>query len=138
MSEKVEALKNTLRTILEEAQLPFVDDGKRLRIRRGSTAVFLSAKDWTSGHTLAEMLCPVLHGVKRSEAVLEELNRLNFALYFGKAYWHENGIWIAHTLLGDHIDPEELVTALGLIATVADKIDEELKEKFGGERWIDA
>lgn len=42
-----------------------------------------------------------------------------------------------HTLLGDFLDPDELLTALGAVANTANDLDDKVKERFGGERWID-
>jgi hypothetical protein len=42
-----------------------------------------------------------------------------------------------HTLLGDYLDPEELKQAVGAVATTADDLDEEIQDRFGGERWVD-
>ena len=138
MPTPVEALHEKLVGFLTRASLPFtVIDGQRVRVQRGSTAVFLKSSSWAAGHTIVELVCPVLKGVERTPALLEKLNEMNGGLYFGKAYWHEGGVWLAHNLLGDHVDPDELVTAVGMLATVADRTDDELKSTFGGQRWIE-
>jgi hypothetical protein len=49
---------------------------------------------------------------------------------------HANLVF-THTLLGDYLDPEELKQAVGAIATTADELDEEIQDRFGGERWVD-
>jgi hypothetical protein len=46
-------------------------------------------------------------------------------------------IVFSHTLLGDYLDPEELRNAIGAIATTSDEIDDEIQDRFGGERWMD-
>lgn len=138
MPNPVDALHEKLVGFLTRASLPCtVLENHRIRVQRGSTAVFLKASTWAAGHTIVELVCPVLKGVERTHALLEKLNELNTTLYFGKAYWHEGGVWLAHNLLGDHVDPEELVTALGMMATVADRTDDGLKSDFGGQRWIE-
>jgi len=42
-----------------------------------------------------------------------------------------------HTLLGDFLDPAELVSAVGAIVTTADEFDEIVRDKFGGKRYTD-
>jgi hypothetical protein len=42
-----------------------------------------------------------------------------------------------HTLLGDYLDEEELHWALYQLLNTADKLDDELKQKFGGKRLAD-
>ena len=42
-----------------------------------------------------------------------------------------------YTLAGDNLDPGELKNALFMVATTADKKDDELQAKFGGKRIED-
>lgn len=44
-------------------------------------------------------------------------------------------VFMTHTLLGDYLDAEELRSAAFGIAVAADEIDDEIKSKFGGERF---
>jgi hypothetical protein len=41
-------------------------------------------------------------------------------------------LYFRETLLADHLDEAELHTAVAAVAVTADKIDEEMKAKFGG------
>jgi len=133
----VEEVHKHIVDILNEAKVSFEQSKGRIRVVKGSAAVFIKVESWIKDHTIVELVCPVLKGVERTPALLEKLDRLNFGLFFGKAYTHDNGVWIAHNLLGDHLDPEELLAALGLIVRVADKLDDELKGEFGGQRYSD-
>lgn len=138
MSTNVDELRKTIEEFLTSAGVTFKTRGDRISVQRGSTAVFIRPTTWTEEHTLVELLVPVLTGIEKSHELLEELNRLNMGLYFGKAYWYDQGVWIAHYLLGDHLDANELIAAVGMLATVADKLDDEWKGKFGGARWIES
>jgi hypothetical protein len=42
-----------------------------------------------------------------------------------------------HTLLGDYLDPAELVTAVGAVMYTADDLDEVVHTRFGGKRFSD-
>jgi hypothetical protein len=44
---------------------------------------------------------------------------------------------VRHTLLGDHLQLEEIRLALALVATEADRLDDFVVEKFGGKRFSD-
>jgi hypothetical protein len=138
MATNVQELRTTIETFLTEANIPFRERGDRVSVRRGSSAVFLRAANWADSHTVVELLSPVLTDIEKTPALLEKLNEINMALYFGKAYWHDKSVWIAHNLLGDHVDRDELIAAVGMIGTVADKLDDDLKARFGGTRWIDS
>jgi hypothetical protein len=131
----VEEVHQRIIDVLNEANVSFGTKADRLFIRQGSAAVFIKVEAWLNDHTVVELVCPVLKNVERSTALLEKLDQLNKGLFFGKAYTHDNGVWLAHNLLGDHLDPEELLAALGLLARVADKLDDELKGSFGGQRF---
>jgi hypothetical protein len=133
----VEEVHQRIVDVLNEAEVPFTTRADRLCIRQGSAAVFLKVEAWLNNHTVVELVCPVLKGVDRTPGLLEKLDQLNKGLFFGKAYTHDQGVWLAHNLLGDHLDPEELLAAVGLLARVADKIDDELKGQFGGQRFTE-
>lgn len=133
----VEEVRNRIIEVLNEAEVSYGTKGDRIYIRQGSAAVFIKVESWLNDHTVVELVCPVLKNLERSAALLEKLDQLNKGLFFGKAYTHDNGVWLAHNLLGDHLDPEELLAALGLLARVADRIDDELKGEFGGQRFTD-
>jgi hypothetical protein len=42
-----------------------------------------------------------------------------------------------HNLLGDFLDPDEIMVALSAVAQTSNELDDVIKERFGGERWID-
>lgn len=131
----VEEVHNHIVAILTEADISFTLKAERLCIKQGSAAVFIRAEAWLNNHVIVELLCPVLKDIERPANLLEKLNDLNRGLFFGKAYTHDKGVWLAHNLLGDHLDPEELIATVGLLARVADKLDDDLKGTFGGKRF---
>ena len=138
MSQSIQELRQTIEQYLNEGNVPFRDRGPRISVRRGSSAVFIRPNLWAEQHTVVELLSPVLADIDESPALLSRLNEINKGLYFGKAYWHDRGVWIAHNLLGDHVDRDELLAAVGVLGTVADRLDDDLKSEFGGTRWIDS
>jgi hypothetical protein len=137
MASTVEAVQVRIRELLQEAGYPFVEDQGLVRVDRGSSAVFLRVVAWKDRYTLVELLSPVVRGVVRTEGLLEALNEQNQKLYFGKAYLRKDEVWLAHNLLGDRLDREELIASVGMLAVVADHLDDELKGRFGGQRWTD-
>ncbi len=137
MSTKVEEVQQRVVEILAASGYPHAVDGARVRVERGSSAVFISAHEWQERYVMIELLSPVLSGVAVSEGLMQKLNALNEKLYFGKVYWRDGEVWLAHNLLGDHLDNAELIASVGMIAVVADRIDDELQKRFGGRRWRD-
>jgi hypothetical protein len=138
MAMQVSEVERRVVEILKGAGYPFAQEEGRCRVERGSTAVFISAHAWQDRYTIIELVCPVLNGVDVTEDLLKRLNELNEKLYFGKAYWRNREVWIAHNLLGDHLDSDELIACVGMMAVVADHLDDELKARFGGQRWREA
>ena len=47
-------------------------------------------------------------------------------------------VLLSHNMIGDNVDRDELLAAVGVLGTVADRLDDELKKEFGGTRWIDS
>jgi len=63
---------------------------------------------------------------------------------FGSCTWNPNPaepplgmVSFDYAILGDYLDSEELSTALGAVITVANELDEQLQEQFGGKRFVD-
>ena len=131
----VSEVEGRVREILKAAACPFTEDKDRVRVEFGSSAVFITVRLWQDRYTIVELLCPVLAGVPQSEPLLLRLNELNQTLYFGKAYIRDGEVFLAHTLLGDHLDSDELTACVKLMAVVSDQLDDELKARFGGRRW---
>ena len=44
-------------------------------------------------------------------------------------------VTFSHNLLGDYLDAEELMYAVGGVASSADELDDELVAKFGGRTF---
>lgn len=137
MATKTEEVQARIEEILAASGYPYAVEDGRARIERGSTAVFIAAREWQDRHVIVELVCPMLGDVDRSAELLDKLNELNAGLYVGKAYWRNREVWLAHNLLGDFLDAEELLASVGMMAVVADKIDDELQQRYGGRRWRD-
>lgn len=110
----------------------------------GLTMRFSSAMLWLSfveiGHqTVIALRAPVLRQVPleaQGPALLARLNELNCRSHFGKwaLYAEEQLVALEYDLLGDHLQENELMTAVVRIARLADQQDDVLQEEFGGLR----
>jgi hypothetical protein len=49
----------------------------------------------------------------------------------------EGAVWFNHNLLGEHMTGEELETTLAAVAQTADRLDDEIKSRFGGRLYIE-
>ena len=112
-----------------------------------STRVNVGVVDWGTNKdgdpsSLVQVTCPILWEVDPTPALFEFIARQSY--YFGHVTAHDDSsapgklfLLMSHTLLGDYLDEEELSSALYAILGTADKLDDELKEKFGGKRLAD-
>ena len=94
--------------------------------------------------SLVQLSAPILWEVDPSPALYEWIAREGGKYYFGHVTAYDDSsaagklfLNMSHTLLGDYLDEEELHWALYAILGTADKLDDELKEKFGGKRLAD-
>jgi hypothetical protein len=64
----------------------------------------------------------------------------NHTLGFG-AFSYDTGnraVWLRHTLLGTTLDGPELQTAVAAVATTAARLDQPIRDRFGGRTFADA
>jgi hypothetical protein len=107
----------------------------------------VSVTDWGTDkngdpQTLVQLSSPILWEVEPTPALFEYIARSSY--YFGHITVYDDSdapgklfLLMSHTLLGDYLDEEELSSALYAILGTADKLDDELKQKFGGKRLAD-
>ena len=112
-----------------------------------STRVNVSVTDWGTNKdgdpsSLVQLSCPILWEVDPSPALFEWVARSSY--YFGHITAYDDSsapgklfLAMAHTLLGDFLDEEELSSALYAMLGTSDNLDDELKGKFGGKRLAD-
>jgi T3SS (YopN, CesT) and YbjN peptide-binding chaperone 1 len=116
------------------------DTGKSFLVPYGSAGVFVDFRDWSDGQTLVNMHAFVLDQVdvadERRLRILEELNEVNRANYLGKVYLDVDAktIVLEHDLLGNDLDADEVMGALRTVATMADDLDDRLREAIGTGR----
>lgn len=114
-----------------------------------STRVDVSVYDWGKDKdgdpsSVVQLSCPILWEVDPTPALYEWIARQGGAFYFGHLVAYDDSsaagklfLAMTHTLLGDYLDEAELSAALFAMLGTADRLDDELKEKFGGKRLAD-
>jgi hypothetical protein len=110
-------------------------DGTQYRILLDSSATFVSFSDF-GGRSVVSLYSPILQEVDEAGGVgpiLEALNDLNAASRFGRfVYYPElRVIALEYDLLGDDLQEDELMNAVGLVSETANAQDEELKLVLG-------
>jgi len=109
-----------------------------------STVVRVSVHDWGENsdgdpRTVVEIKAPVLFKVKPTPKLFEWVAREGGDYWFGHLSVHDDDsgtvtIMMRHSLLGDYLDEPELMHALMGVLHTADRLDDEMQKKFGGER----
>ncbi len=114
-----------------------------------STRVNVSVQDWGTDkngdpQSLVQLSSPILWEVDPTPALYEYIAREGGNYFFGHVSAHDDNsapgklfIHFSHTLLGDYLDEEELSAAMWGVLTTADKLDDELQQRFGGKRLSD-
>jgi hypothetical protein len=122
-----------------------IDERNRYGLEIGSTKVFVEVIEHPNGEaTLVKLLAPILFKVPITPEVYKYV-----ALHADDWYFGSLGLWpeesgdvgmlvMGHTLLGDYLDKDELMSAVWAVAGTADKLDDELKAQFGGLRYEDS
>lgn len=125
--------------ILEANGFEFENAEGALQLRFASSRVQVIV-DQLGAQTIVELRARVLREIPNVEeqapAILRELNELNIQSRFCK--WlldeSEREIDLEYDLLGDQLQQEELISALTLMARLADREDDALQKEFGGVR----
>lgn len=112
------------------------DDGYALRF---ASALLLVGFTKLGKQTVITLRAPILrnfHLDSQAEAILSRLNELNCSTHFGKwmLYEDEQIIALEYDMLGDHLQEDELMTAVTMLARLADQQDDVLQRELGGER----
>lgn len=136
----------------EKIQRWVADDLGGIEVNRDGGMTFRagSSRVWIKVHplgedgeeTAVEIYSFVLTGVSPSaefyEWVARSMTTYRFGTFFVIDSSEDDGtvdLLFRTTLLGTYIDPPELEVAYQSVAFTADKADDELQERFGGERF---
>lgn len=114
-----------------------------------STRVNIGVQEWGTNKdgdpaSLVRISCPILWEVDPSPGLFEWIAKEGGNFFFGHVSAHDDTsapgklfLMTSHTLLGDYLDEEELSSAMYAMLGTADKLDDELKQRFGGKRLSD-
>jgi hypothetical protein len=117
-----------------------IDKDSNFSLRHGSARIFVrtQARD-DADFTWIKLDIPLLLEVKETPQVFEHIALHSDDYMFGhlNAMRGDDGLMImlSHTLLGDYLDEQELLRAVGAMLGTAENLDDELKTQFGGKRF---
>lgn len=130
-------------------RLTLADDAFWIRFEDASTAVRVTVREWGTDsdgepRTLVLVDSLILSEVPATPELFEFIARSGGGLWFGHIQAFDGAapdtvnLVMCHSLLGDYLDEEELRTAVFSILAGADALDDQLQERFGGHRFVDA
>ncbi len=132
--------KNVLKFLNDEFGSIQADPNGWINIPYQSTLLTISCRDF--GDTVVVRISALINrNCKTKREIYEWLAHKNLELIFGCIIHTPTSSGtltaIQCNLLGDHLHPEELFTAMSSAANTADSLDEEFQARFGGQRFID-
>lgn len=140
MSNAAEVSKKVQRLLVDGGiTARLIEDG--FQVEYESTAVNIQIVD-QQDRTLIQMSAVILRQVPPTPELFHWIATKGQEFYFGHFHALEMPddtvlILQEHTLLGDYLDAEEFHGALGALAVEGNRHDDELKNMFGGKRFID-
>jgi hypothetical protein len=141
----LESVRSKVQQILTE-ELGSVRIGRdgTVMLENESAAIFIDVIDWGDGDTIVKVISPMLSDVRLTPEVFRWVAVEGQQLWFGHARVSLSDgdtsvgtIGFEWDLLGNTLDPDELMAAVRSVAIGANKLDDELQAKFGGKRWAD-
>jgi hypothetical protein len=106
-------------------------------VRHGSTGCRVTFHEM-SRVTLVNLSSPILFDVPLTAALYEEVARRTGKFRFGSICLREEegkgSLFFEGAVVGDTLDEDELMLPLVAIVTTADRLDDELRPRFGGRR----
>ena len=117
-----------------------IDRDGDFRIPYGSTECFVSIRDGFGDHTIVEAWAIVLSEVRPTAELYHHVAENDFTIGNLSVYDADDGtvrLIFSLRLLGDFLDPEELLLAVAMVARTADDLDDELQARFGGRKFTD-
>jgi hypothetical protein len=117
-------------------------------LEAGSTAAFVQIQEWTpdkdgNPRSLVYIWAPLGRDVKPTPELYHWAAVDGQQMRFGTVSVLDNTekgtcfVQFDRTLLGDYLDPAELVTAVNAVLYTADDLDEIVHDRFGGKRYTD-
>jgi hypothetical protein len=113
-----------------------VDPDGDIPIRSGSSVSYLRLADGPEGAML-RVFSPLLSDVQQTPELLARLNELNAESFFVRFFWTSDHVMCSVDLVAESLDVEEIKNALDAVTFYADKLDDDLKARFGGSRMIE-
>jgi hypothetical protein len=112
-----------------------VDSDGDIGVRAGSAIIFVRAQE---DPPLVDVFSPLLTGVQPTDSLYRRLSDLTNEMPIGRIYCTGDTIWASVPVFGQDFQPTHLLLAIQTMITLADDLDDHLREEFGGSRFFGA
>jgi len=117
-----------------------------VRFEDQSTAAYIFFTEFGGGddrQSWVWITAPILRGVPESPELYKwvAIQGTGYPVGCVEAIVQDEGtifLRYKYVVLADYLDEAELRAGMLIVLGIADKLDDELQEKFGGKRWTDA
>ena len=148
MATAEETAQKVQRILVGEFNDVRLTKGGGFSVPLGSSTAFVEPTDWApdkdgNARSLVRIWAPLGRDVTPTPELYRWAATDGQHLWFGRVAVREGKdgapalVVLDHTLLGDYIDPEEVVSAVYAVMSSADELDEVVRERFGGKRYTD-
>lgn len=116
-----------------------IDKSNRFVIPFESAVTFVEVEQWTDDQTIVRIVCPMIVDVRITPELTRWIAVDGQKFRFGNTALNPNDdgktgwVYFSHNLLGDDLDEPELMDALDAIVITGNRLDNKLKDLFGGE-----
>ena len=131
LSERVKfVVAHLLGTTADQLRL---DSDGDIGIRAGSAMIFIRMQE---APPLVDVFSPLLSGVQPTERLYRRLSELTNGLLIGRIYCTGDTIWASIPVFGEDFQPTHLLLAIQAMVALADDLDDQLRNEFGGSRFF--
>lgn len=138
-----EALRQKIqRIVADELGSAMVDRDGDVVIRHDSAVVFVTVIE-QENRNIVKLWATLALGVPPTPALYEWVATEGQDYFFARtkvSSKDDDGtvrVGWEYDLLGDYLDPMELVNAIHVVVGISNDLDDEIVSKFGGRRWTD-
>lgn len=131
--DSMEHLRSVIEEILSDCFDRWqVDDDGDYFVDKGRVRVYITPIDWGDGDTLLKIWTLAAYDVDGSKKLMAYLNDLNRRSIFGAFYYQHGMVYVSQTLIGNALDPEELLWTIKGVAKMTKQVDKLMSRGFGG------
>jgi len=115
-----------------------IEDAPRFTVREGSTVADVLVMPWGDERAVVGVRAWVIMGAELTPELMKYLLLENNQFVLGGfGIDDEDDIFFAHSLLANDLDKAELRATISAVKGTADRYDDEIQKRWGGQRMAD-